>query len=292
MSHTPPAPGPIRRKSEKAVRDRAGVPVGLLYDEINDKTIMQRGGEEGYAKVQTMEHKDRAVDLFFAQNVGSPTTLTADTVPDAWTVSVTTGHGLVAGDFFVIFDPVAQHGHSAGVVSVAGNNTVNMDRPVSYELFAASAIVQERTIDLDVDGSSTRQVFSIGSSLTATLHITRLMFQIVCTDPALYNLFGDQSALSRGVLFRQTVTDNGTINHWNVKDNSQLANLMYDVSVQDAAKVFNVNGLTGRLTYGSQSKHGVVLAIGGGETLQIIIQDNITGLLSFRIMAQGHLVTD
>ena len=41
------ADGPIRRKTEKAVRDRAGVPVGLLYDETNDKTIMARGTATG-----------------------------------------------------------------------------------------------------------------------------------------------------------------------------------------------------------------------------------------------------
>lgn len=45
------ANGPIRRKTEKAVRDRAGVPVGLLYDETNDKTIMQRANTDGAAKI-------------------------------------------------------------------------------------------------------------------------------------------------------------------------------------------------------------------------------------------------
>jgi hypothetical protein len=43
------ANGPIRRKTEKAVRDRAGVPVGLLYDEKNDKTIMHRASATGAA---------------------------------------------------------------------------------------------------------------------------------------------------------------------------------------------------------------------------------------------------
>jgi len=41
------APGPIRRKTEKAIRDRAGVPVTLLYDETNDKTIMARASSDG-----------------------------------------------------------------------------------------------------------------------------------------------------------------------------------------------------------------------------------------------------
>lgn len=40
-------PKPNRRKTEKAVRDRAGVPVLLCYDEDNDKTIMIRASESG-----------------------------------------------------------------------------------------------------------------------------------------------------------------------------------------------------------------------------------------------------
>lgn len=40
-------PKPNRRKTEKAIRDRAGVPVLLCYDEENDKTIMIRATEDG-----------------------------------------------------------------------------------------------------------------------------------------------------------------------------------------------------------------------------------------------------
>jgi hypothetical protein len=282
-----------------------------LWDETNDLTFNADGSlntktilvdptsgtqtrveANGGLAVNVQDQASRAVDLFFAQDVGSPTTMIMDTTADSYVVYLATGHGLVATDMFVMFDPSVQHGHTAHVVSVVGDNQVNMDRPVSYELTAANTIVQQRSMELDVDGSSTRQVFSVGSSLTGILHITRVIFQIVCTNPALYNLFGDQTALSRGVLLRQTRNDNGTTNHWNVKTNAELANLMYDVSVQEEAKVFDVNGLTGRLTYGGQTKHGVVLALSGGEALEIIIQDNLSGLISFRIIAQGHLVTE
>ena len=51
------ADGPIRRKSEKAVRDRAGVPVLLFYDEENDKTIMARAstGGESYTLIGVLD---------------------------------------------------------------------------------------------------------------------------------------------------------------------------------------------------------------------------------------------
>jgi hypothetical protein len=46
------------------------------------------------------------------------------------------------------------------------------------------------------------------------------------------------------------------------------------------------------MTYAGQNKHGVTLRIGGGEAIECIIQDNLTGLLSFKIIACGHIVTD
>ena len=55
------ADGPIRRKTEKAVRDRAGVPVTLLYDETNDKTIMSRGNASGQ-QIVNVPTIDSAVD--------------------------------------------------------------------------------------------------------------------------------------------------------------------------------------------------------------------------------------
>jgi hypothetical protein len=45
------APGPKRRKTEKAVIDAGGTPVILAYDEVNDRTVMVRGDIAGGMKV-------------------------------------------------------------------------------------------------------------------------------------------------------------------------------------------------------------------------------------------------
>ena len=45
------APGPKRRKTEKAVIDAGGTPVILAYDEVNDRTVMVRGDIKGGMKV-------------------------------------------------------------------------------------------------------------------------------------------------------------------------------------------------------------------------------------------------
>lgn len=48
------APGPKRRKTEKAVIDAGGTPVMLAYDEVNDRTVMVRGEIAGGMRVTGM----------------------------------------------------------------------------------------------------------------------------------------------------------------------------------------------------------------------------------------------
>lgn len=246
--------------------------------------------QNGAIPVNIQDQHTNAFDLFFAQDVGSPTTLTADAAEHAYSISCTTGHGLIAGDGFVLRDPINQRGFTGEVVSIAGDNTVNIDRPLTFSFPATSTIVQERTTDLNVNGAVTRQTFSIGSPLTAELDITRFLIQMTTTDPALFDKFGDLTALTRGVQMR--IVNDTSFNLWNAKTNADLANLMYDMTVYESAKSFQVNGLAGRMTYAGQNKHGVTLRIGGGEAIECIIQDNLSGLLSFKIIACGHIVTD
>lgn len=255
-----------------------------------DATIVSPLESNGAIPVNIQDQHSRAFDVFFAQNNGTPTTLTIDGVEHAYSISVTTGHGLVADDEFVLQDSVSQRGFTGQVVSVAGANTVNLDRPLTFSFLAASTVVQEVTKELNVNGAVTRQTFSVGSPLTAELDIVRFLFQMTTTGAPTFALFGDLTALTRGCQMR--IVNGTTANLWNVKTNAELSNLMYDLTFIDSAHPQAVNGLSGRMTYGGQNKHGVTLRIGGGEAIEFIVQDDLSSLLSFRIIACGHLVTD
>lgn len=47
-----------------------------------------------------------------------------------------------------------------------------------------------------------------------------------------------------------------------------------------------------RRSFGGQDKNGVVIRVDGdlGESLELLIQDDLTGLETFRIVVQGHVV--
>jgi hypothetical protein len=56
-----------------------------------------------------------------------------------------------------------------------------------------------------------------------------------------------------------------------------------------------IKGFTSRLTWGGQSKHGVVIRLDGnlGEELQVLIQDDLVTASAntvFNMIAQGHEV--
>jgi len=270
------------------------IPPTIMEVILTDATTGEnaRVESEGGLAVNIQDQHSRAFDVFFSQDNGTATTLTTDAVYDAYTISVTTGHGLVQGDFFFLSDPVGQRGWSGIVITVAGDNTINLDRPLSYAFPAASTVVQEKNIDMNVDGSTTPQTFSVGGPLLTQLDITRLLFQMTTDTAPQWDEFGDiaSPATFRGIQCR--IVDGDTRDLWNAKTNGELANLMYDLTIFTGAAGLTKDGIAGRMTYAGQDKHGVTLRIGAGEKIELIVQDDLRALNTFHLIACGHFVTD
>lgn len=246
----------------------------------------------GFVEVELQDQHTPAFDTKFSQVVGSTTTLASDAAEHAYSISVTTGHSFTAGDNIALFDTGVSRGYAGQVLSIAGNNTVNLDTPINFAFPSATTIVSEVTHDLAVNGSGTRQTFLVSSpaSFGISLDITRIMFAITTTAFPEMNMFGDIAAgLTRGVVLR--AVNGTTTNLWNAKDNHDLILLMHDVQFYEAAK-HGVNGLGARLTYSGPDKHGVTIRLDPGDSLELIIQDDLTSLLSFEMAAAGHIVSD
>jgi len=119
--------------------------------------------------------------------------------------------------------------------------------------------------------------------------ITRIIF-VCLTDTAVdLSLFGDLPKLLRGVALRHR---DGTVrNIFNVKSNLDIEGITLDWKPFSSANPQQgQNGFSARLTFGGQDKLGVVQRIGPGEDLEVIIQDDLTDLTLFEIVAEGHQV--
>jgi len=180
------------------------------------------------------------------------------------------------------------------ILSFTGSNpyTLTVDAPLDYA-FSTAAEISLTEHDLAVDGSSARVIYHIRPPDGVKWDIVRLIFYIednLSMDDA---EFGAGVALTNGVVLR--VVDGIYSNVFIVKTNGEFGERSYDKMYSVGAVAGpGVYSLTIRRTFGGQDKNGVVLRLDGStlDDLEVIVQDDLSGLLNFHVIAQGHVVQD
>jgi hypothetical protein len=101
---------------------------------------------------------------------------------------------------------------------------------------------------------------------------------------------GITGSLTKGVVLQKYRDATSDFDHiWNVKSNSEVAGLGYDFFYTTAAPSGSY-GARFRISYGGPSKHGVTLRLESSDYLVIFVQDDLTPLEKFTVVAQGHVV--
>jgi len=260
------------------------------FNDILGVSIVSPLESNGAIPVNIQDQTSRAFDVYFVQpDETTQTTLLDNGNIDSYDINITNTTGYVIGDFIGIFEESQFY---YGTILDINGNTLTMDTPLDYNI-TTSALVLVTDREMNVDGSGTRQIFGIQLPSTSTINIdiTRVLFQMTCEDPPNFDGFCDiPDGLVNGIVLRRV---DGTIqNYWNVKQNSDFVALMYDVAFYEATRNPNVNGVGGRMTFAGPSKHGVTIRLEAGDSLQLIVQDNLESITSFRVIGEGHLVTD
>lgn len=166
-----------------------------------------------------------------------------------------------------------------------------MDTPIPYVFPDTGTYGFFYDVEMNVDGSGLGQekVYTLPNIFDVPLNITRLIPHILGKGGSSMDdaKFGSIPALPRGVVLRKKLIDDTYINYWTVHSNGEFRELAYDVTYIPPAPSGSP-GFGCRLTYGGQDKHGVVIELLPGEEIQMIIQDDLTDLDSFRCMFEGH----
>jgi len=219
------------------------------------------------------------------------TTINAQVSIDDKVITVADGTGFLVGQYLSIFTPISNRFYVAYILSISTND-ITLDTPLDFPYTVGSFVTGGRT-NMNVDGSSTPVIFGLRNTdqaIGVTADITRIMMTILSDTAPAYDEFGDiTGGLTNGVVIRRV--DGVTRNISNFKTNGDIAGTTFDVSLADAINPQQgQNGYVARLTAAGQDKMGVTIRLAPGEDLQIIIQDDLTSLQSFEIVAQGHEV--
>lgn len=234
---------------------------------------------------------------FYKMNNGW-TTITAEAVVGAYTITVADATGAAIGESIIISDTLNERYFYAHITNVA-SLTLTLDTPLDYP-YANGSDLAIASHDMNVNGSVTPQVFGIRQAENPSnlqenieLDITRILLFMETAASCDLATFGDQAALARGIVLRKKNTDGTYNNIFNIRKNGDMAAIGYDLNIYAATNpVAGQDGVSFRLTFGGEEKMGTVIRLGPGEDLELVVQDNLTGITEMTMVAEGALVAD
>jgi len=229
-----------------------------------------------------MVHKTPISRVFHRYLGGQTTPSVAITAGDR-TVTFTSTASFDIGDTIYIEEGMVFELTPLHIEDIVGS-VITVNRPIDNN-YTTSADIYEISTNMAVDGS-TPISFVVHPPAGMIWQITRLILTI--TDGAAMDdgKFGSLSPLANGVLIRAHrggLLATGT--SW--VTNGDIATDMYDVTYTDKAPA-GENGLRGRWTL---TKLGAILELNGddNDSIEVMIQDNLSTLTSFTMKAQGRI---
>jgi hypothetical protein len=242
---------------------------------------------DGSLKVSNENSFYRPFALRMNQVVQAGLTLALDAVVDTRTITMTPGHGLVATDNIILIEENGEpEFFFAEIISVAVD-VLTLDTLVSHPFTAVGTEVTQYDPQLNKNGSIAVYKAEIRNPFSFPIDITRFIFHITDTTVMDDGKFGGGVALTNGISMRKNIAPLDNIHYWNVKTNGQIGEIAFD-KVYDNKAPAGIYGLSARLSYSGQDKHGVAIRLEQGEAVELLIQDDLSGLNTFVITAEGH----
>jgi hypothetical protein len=236
----------------------------------------------------------KIVNETFHQHGASTNLNTAATAGDtAIVVDDTTGFAV--GDEIKIEEVVDGVGvQEIGVMTItivaAGTpGTLTLDRPLGFDYTTAADVIEVVT-NMAVSGTlASPQIFEVDPPDGTIWQLTRIMHSITDQTAMDDAKFGGITALTNGVCLRATTASGRTVVFANWKSNYDMKLDMYDVdySTKSPSGFF---GLNGRWTF---TRAEVIAELDGDaspiQKMEVLVQDNLTGLDTFYMRAQGRV---
>ncbi len=227
-------------------------------------------------------------EYFHQHDAAVGTTLAVAIVAGDTSITVVDSTGFIVGNSIQIEDGIIETTFPS-ITNVVGN-VLTLDRPLD-NAFSIGDIVEKVIINMNVLGTLVApQSFKIIPDLDQEWHIITVTLSLTHGGASDSSKFGDITALVNGITFRGY---NGLVNKYrtntNWKNNAEIG--------LDFGKVDYVLK-SGGGDYGTFATASIKFVAGAvpdlkgenGDFLEMLIQDNLTGLITVNAKVQGHVV--
>lgn len=237
--------------------------------------------------VNIQDQTTQDIDLLLQQELNVGNLLAADTIIDDKQITLTAGHGAVVGNSVCFREGKS---FTQEIITAVNVNLITLDSPLD-KVYTTAADICIGNVNMAVNGSVTPVIFKIGPLPAGEdkWDLTRILGNITDDSVMDDSKFGGISALTNGIFFRR---NNGVYkNLFNVKTNGELSLRMYDTKYSDKAPA-GTYGFSFRRTWAGQSKSGVTIRLDSADSdvFECVVQDDLTGLTTFKVAVQGHVV--
>jgi len=270
----------IFKHTEVAARLQA---LSEITDEVEDIT--------SYRKVLNVNNAwvyRKIVNETFHQHTGDTTTPSSPISEGDITINFTSVTGFAEGSEIKLREGSTQE---IGLMTITDITAlvVTIDRPVGND-YTTAAEIDEVISNMAVSGTlASPEIFEIDPPPLTVWQFTRVLFSITDNLAPDDGKFGGIPALINGVSLRATTAAGRVVVFANWKNNGDMKLDMYDVIYTDKAPAGN-HGVHGRWTF---TKAEVVAEIDGDaspvQKLEILIQDDLTDLITFIMRGQGRV---
>lgn len=230
----------------------------------------------------------KIVNETFHQNTGTITNIAVSASREDIVLTVDDSTGFVIGDEIKIEENGLQEIGILTITNVVGN-VITLDRPIGNDYTSAAEVVKVLTNMAVLGTLAAPSIFEVDPPPTAIWQVTRYLISLTHAGVPDDGKFGGIAALTNGVALRATTASGITTVFSNWKTNGDMKLDMFNVEYSDKAPA-GENGTHGRWTFTTSE---IVAELDGDASpvhkMEILIQDDLTGLSTFKIRAQGRV---
>ena len=234
----------------------------------------------------------KIVNETFHQHTGTATTPSIGITAGNISITLTDVTGFIVGGEIKLSENVSGVGiQEIGIlrITAVAGNVITLDRPIGND-YTIAAEIELVITNMAVSGTlASPMIFEIDPPLGTVWQFTRILFSLIHATSGDDGKFGGIAALTNGVALRATTAAGRTVVFANWKTNADMKLDMFDVIYNDKAPAGN-NGTNGRWTF---TKAEIVAELDGDaspiQKLEVLIQDDLTGLISYIKRGQGRV---
>ncbi len=244
----------------------------------------------GYGAVDVFLQDQHTKMLFIPFLVPIATvTITENTVAGTYTVALQAGHGFTPTDWLSL----EQNGFFySGLILITSTTVVTVNQPLDRSYVATATTGMRSNGNLNIDASSGDVIAYVQAPSGVDFDITGIRIVIESQTEPDDSKFGDLAALTNGITLRKRSRTANYANFGTAHTNGDMALFTGQVDYTDKAGGGN-HGT--RIIADFRAWWGVTIRLHGGQTpyterLEMILRDDMDGLLKFCILAIGHIV--